>query len=353
MTSTPALPGFEPAQIPIREDWLAQRQEPVIEPDLPIVDAHHHLWDRPGQRYLLDELLRDTRTGHRITATVFVQCRSMYRACGLEALRPVGETEFANGIAAQSSSGMYGPMRACAAIVGFADLTLGCDVLPVLRAHMRAAPARFKGVRNMTASDPSESIAAGFGKVRGGILMESAFRRGFAELAPLGLSCDVWAYHPQLHEVLDLAKQFPGTSIILNHAGGPLNLGPYREDRARVLADWRRGMEKLAACANVTVKLGGLAMHIGGLDFHRQPVPPSSEALAEAWRPFVQPCIEMFGPGRCMFESNFAMDKGMTSYPILWNAFKRLAADLPARDKASMFGGTARRVYQLDPLLIS
>jgi predicted TIM-barrel fold metal-dependent hydrolase len=350
MTVVPASPStksFGPAQIPIREKWLAQRVETVLEPDLPILDAHHHLWDRPGQRYLFDEFLADTNTGHRVVGSIFIQCRSMYRADGPDAMKPVGETEFVNGIAARSASGMYGELRACAGIVGFADLTLGAAVKPVLEAHLRAAPDRFKGVRNMTASDPSPAISAGFGKVRGGMLMEKSFREGFSELAPLGLSADVWAYHPQLPEVIDLARSFPETSIIVNHCGGPLNQGHFRENRTQELGRWRESLETLSEMKNVTIKLGGMCMQIGGLDFHQRETPPSSEELAEAFRPLVLPCIKLFGAERCMFESNFAMDKGMASYAILWNAFKRLVADHSPVEKSALFAGTAARVYRL------
>lgn len=336
-----------PAQIPVRPDWLGQVQEAALEPDLPIVDAHHHLWDRPGQRYLFDDFLADTRSGHRITGSVFIQCRSMYRQDAEPALGPVGETEFANGIAAQSASGLYGPLRACAGIVGFADLALGDAVGEVLRAHLRAAPERFKGVRNMTAHDPSPEIAAGFGKVRPGMLAEKQFWQGFAQLAPLGLSADIWAYHPQLAEVIALAKAFPETTIVVNHAGGPLNLGPYRRDRAAVLTHWRQSLEALAALPNVAIKLGGLCMVIGGLDLHLRPEPPGSQELAALLRPLVLPCIEIFGAERCMFESNFSMDKGMCSYAVLWNAFKRIAADLTAGEKTALFSATATRVYRL------
>jgi L-fuconolactonase len=341
-------PVFPPAHIPVRPEWTDSLREAIIEPDLPIVDAHHHLWDRPGQRYMFEDFLHDTISGHHIEATVYIQCRSMYRAAGPEAMRPVGETEFVNGVAARSASGIYGPMRACAAIVSYADLTLGERVRPVLEAHLRAAPDRLRGIRNMSAWHASPAIAPGFGKVPEGLLRDAAFRRGYAELAPLGLSYDVWAFHPQLPEVLDLARRFPETTLIVNHTGGPLNIGPYAGRKDEVLAEWRRGLRDLAACPNVTLKLGGLGMHIGGLDFHRQPAPPSSEALADAWRPYVHTGIDLFGPARCMFESNFCVDKGMTGYAVLWNAFKRLAAGYSREDKAALFGGTAKRVYRLD-----
>jgi len=336
---------FPPPQIEVREWWLQQVVEEAILPELPIIDAHHHLWDRPAERYLLDEFLRDTDSGHNIVASVFIQCRSMYRKDGPEAMRPVGEVEFANGLAAQAASGIYGKTRIAAAIVGFADLSLGKRVADVLRAQQQVAPLRFKGVRNMTACDPSPEIAAGFGKVRPGILREKQFYEGFAELAPLGLSADIWAYHPQLPEVIDLAKAFPETRIIVNHAGGPLNVGPYRRERERALRDWRASMEQLAALTNVDLKLGGLCMMVGGLDLHLRPCPPGSDELADLLRPVIAPCLEIFGASRCMFESNFSMDKAMVPYAVLWNAFKKLSADLSAEARSAVFSGNAARCY--------
>jgi L-fuconolactonase len=343
--------AFAPPDIPVRAEWLARMREPILEPGLPIVDAHHHLWDRPGHRYLFEDLLADTRSGHDIRATVYVQCRSMYRASGAASLRAVGETEFANGVAAQSASGCYGPLRACAAIVGFADLMQGDAVAPVLQAHLRAAPERLRGIRCMTASHASAAIAPNSGKVPEGLLMQPAFRRGYAQLAPLGLSYDAWAFHTQLPDVLDLARRFPQTSLIVNHAGGPLGIGPYRNAREEVYAQWKRSLQALSACPNVTIKLGGLAMHFSGLRFHECEQPPGSHALAQAWRPYVETCVELFGPARCMFESNFCVDKGMTTYAVLWNAFKRLTQGCSPQDKFLLFSGTATRVYRLEKTL--
>ncbi len=338
---------FPPAHIPVRPDWIEQSNEPILEPALPIVDPHHHLWDRPGQRYFFEDLLADVQSGHNIEATVFIQCRSMYRASGPVEMRPVGEVEYVNGVAAQSASGLYGSTEICAGIVGFADLMLGARVRPVLEAELAVAPDRFRGIRVMTAASPHREIAPGFGKVPECVMMTAAFREGFAELAPLGLSYDMWSFHPQMGEVADLARSFPETSIIVNHAGGPLAIGPYKGRQNEVLKDWSKSMRELATCPNVTMKIGGLGMHIGGLDFHNRPMPPSSKDLAQAWQPFVQGCIDAFGPARCMFESNFCVDKGTASYVNLWNAFKRLTQDFSADDKAHLFSETAKRVYCL------
>ncbi|WP_426959539.1 amidohydrolase family protein [Muricoccus radiodurans] len=335
-------------QIAIREDWLARRVEEVLLPDLPIVDPHHHLWHRADERYLLDDLLRDTGSGHDVRATVFVQCASMYRPDGPEELRPLGETEFVNGVAAVAASGFYGRTRACAGIIGFADLTLGDRVAPVLEAHLATAGARFRGVRNRTAWHPSPEVRSNLVTPPPGPLEDPRFVEGGRVLAAHGLSLDVWAYQTQLPLVSALARAVPGLTVVVNHCGGPLGIGPFAGRRAEGFAAWRPDVLALAALPNVVMKLGGLAMEVSGLDFHRHPDPPGSAALAEAWRPYVETLIEAFGPRRCMFESNFPVDKGMCGYVALWNAFKRLAAGAGEAERAALFAGTAIRTYRLD-----
>ncbi|HEY4773650.1 MAG TPA: amidohydrolase family protein [Xanthobacteraceae bacterium] len=328
---------------PINEDWLGRHDEEVIDPDLAIIDPHHHLWDR-DQRYLLDELLDDFASGHNVRASVFVQCRSMYRADGPPELQPVGETEFVNGIAAMTASGHYGPVRACAGIVGHADLRIGARVRAVLEAHM-AASSRFRGIRFATSSHASLQISPM--QVSEGLMLERAWREGFAELAPLGLSFDALLFHTQLGELVDLARAFAHTTIILNHVGCPIGVGPYAGRREEVFADWRRSIEEVARCENVCVKLGGLGMPMFGFGFDRKDSPPTSAVLAQAWRPYVDTCIAAFGPARSMFESNFPVDKTSCSYKIVWNAFKRLATGCSAEEKAALFHATAARVYRL------
>jgi len=318
-----------------------------LDPGLPIVDAHHHLWDRPGERYLFPEYLADVRSGHNVVASVFAQCRSMYRDSGPEEMRPVGEVEFVNGVAAQSASGLYGHFRACAAIVGFADLTLGANVAPVLEAERRAGGDRLRGIRNTTAWHEDPAIRSNPKPPPPGLLSSDAFRQGVRCLAREGLSLDVWAYHSQLKEVIDLARGNPDVLLILDHVGGPLGLGRYAGQRDAVFADWKANITELAVLPNVTVKLGGLGMKTTGFIFHEQPQPPGSRELAGAWRPYIQTCIDRFGPNRCMFESNFPVDKGMFSYLILWNAFKRIADKFTAAEKTALFSGTATRVYRL------
>ena len=329
-----------------RDQWLDQVQEDVLDPDLPICDPHHHLWDHPRSRYLLDELLRDTGSGHRVVATVFVECMSMYRASGIEALRPVGETEFVNGVAAMSASGGYGATRVAAGIVGFADLSLGERVGAVLDAHMAASP-RFRGIRHAAAWDASPAVRNSHTNPPPGLLGDARFRRGFAELERRGLTFDAWLYHPQLAELLDLARAVPGTTIVLDHFGGPLGIGPYEGHRAEVLAAWKPAIRALGECENVVVKLGGLVMPINGFGFHRGERPATSDELVAATRDYYLHAIDAFGPGRCMFESNFPVDRASCSYRVLWNSFKRIAAGFSAADRAALFHDTAARVYRL------
>jgi predicted TIM-barrel fold metal-dependent hydrolase len=328
--------------------WLAQRPpEPIVEPDLPIVDAHHHLWERPDQRYLLPEFLADLDTGHAVTATVFVQCHAMYRASGPEEMRPVGETEFVAGIAAMSDSGGYGPTRVAAGIVGFADLTLGDRVGAVLEAQVRAGGGRFRGVRHSAAWDADPII--GNGHPAPHLLRRPDFRAGLARLTAMGLSFDLWVFHTQLDEALELARAFPSTSFVLGHCGGPLGYGPYAGRRDEVFAQWKAGMAALADCPNVVVKLGGMMMRLAAYDYGAPPAPPTSAELAGHWGPWIVTCIELFGPDRCLFESNFPVEKMGIGYAALWNAFKRIAAGASAEEKRALFSGTAERVYRLAP----
>jgi predicted TIM-barrel fold metal-dependent hydrolase len=272
----------------------------------------------------------------------------MHRATGPEEMRPVGETEFINGVAAMSASGIYGKTRHCAGIVGHADLTLGSRVEPVLAAHIRAGGDRFRGIRHITAWDADPSIRNPAYSPPRGLLGDKAFREGFAVLGRLGLSFDAWLYHPQIGELADLARAFPATRIVLNHVGGPIGIGAYAGKRNEVFAVWAASIETLAACPNACVKLGGLGMRMGGFGFHDQPEPPSSEALAAAWQPYVETCIAAFGASRCMFESNFPVDKGSYSYPVFWNACKLLAKGASKTEKADLFAGAAARFYRLD-----
>ena len=334
--------------LPVRDEWLARRTETVLEPALPIVDPHHHLWERPGWNYRLDDLLADTNSGHNIVGTVFVQCRSMHRAGGPEPMRPVGETEFVNGVAAMSASGGYGAAKICAGIVGHADLRLGSAVSSVLEAHIRAGGDRFRGIRHITAYDADPALMNPAYSPPPLLMADKTFREGFAALAPLNLTFDAWLYHPQIPDVAALARAFPGTGICLNHIGGPLAIGAYAGRRQEIFATWAKSIRDLATCPNVAVKLGGMAMRINGWDFHEKAEPPASETLAAAWKPYVDVCIDAFGANRCMFESNFPVDKGSYGYQAFWNACKIMAKGASATEKTDLFSGTATRFYRLD-----
>jgi L-fuconolactonase len=335
---------------PINEPWLARRAEAIIEPDLPIIDAHHHLMDRPLYHYLLPEFLADVNSGHAVKATVFVQASAMYRADGPVETRCVGETEFVNGCAAMSASGLYGPARACAGIVSHVDLLLGERAKPVLEAHIAAGNGRFRGIRHSAARDASPEVRTTSAIPPEGLLADVTFRKGFAALAPLSLSFDAWVYHPQIGEVTALSRAFPDTTIILDHLGGPVGVGPYAMRRDEVFAVWKASLTELAGCPNVFVKMGGLAMRVGGFDFPDHDLPPSSEALAQAFRPYVETVVELFGARRCMFESNFPIDKGGCSYAVLWNAYKRVAAKCSRDEKHALFYASAREAYRLHSL---
>jgi predicted TIM-barrel fold metal-dependent hydrolase len=327
--------------------WLALRQEEIIEPGLEILDPHHHLWDRAGNRFLLDQLLADVDSGHKITETVFIECGSMYRAEGPTEMKPVGETEFVNGTAAMSASGQYGTTRLCRAIVGHADLRLGDGVTRVLEAQIAAGDGRFRGIRHSIARDASETFPKARTNPVKGQMLDPTWQAGFARLAPLGLTFEAWLYHPQLTELADLARAYPQTTIVLNHVGGPLGIGPYEHKKAETFAQWNAGIREVAKSANVVVKLGGLGMPIGMFDFYTRPKPPSSEELATAFKPYIETCIAAFGVNRAMFESNFPPDGASSSYQILWNALKRLADGYSPSEKEALFSGTAKRVYRL------
>jgi predicted TIM-barrel fold metal-dependent hydrolase len=331
-----------------REDWLALHREEVIDPTRPIVDAHHHLWDRGGQRYMIEEITRDIASGHNIVATVYVDCRSMYRAGGPEAFRPVGEVEFANGVAAMSASGGYGSAALCAGIVGHANLLLGEAARAVLEAEIAAGNGRFRGIRHASAWDADASIGGTHATRPKGLLLDPNFRKGFACLAPLGLSFDAWLFHPQIGELTDLARAFPDTRIVLDHCGGPIGVGGYANRRQEIFAIWQASIREIAKCPNVVVKVGGLAMRLLGYDFHKRPMPPSSQDAATAWRPYIETCIEAFGTERCMFESNFPPDKGQCSYQVIFNAFKRIAAPYSETEKTALFQKTATDFYRLE-----
>jgi predicted TIM-barrel fold metal-dependent hydrolase len=298
---------------------------------------------------LIEDMAADIASGHNVIATVYVEARSMYRAGGPEALRPVGEVEFANGAAAMSASGGYGPAAICAGIVGHVNLLLGEGARPVLEAEIAAGQGRFRGIRHSSAWDADPNVAHMYATRPKGLLLDSTFRKGFACLAPLGLSFDAWLFHPQIGDLTDLARAFPDTKIVLDHCGGPVGLGNYANRREEIFKGWKASIQEIAKCPNVSVKLGGLAMRLLGYDFHERPMPPSSEDAARAWRPYIETCIEAFSPERAMFESNFPPDKGQCSYQVIFNAFKRIAAPCSEAEKTALFSKTATDFYRLKP----
>ncbi len=331
-------------------DWLALTQEPTLEPEIPICDPHHHFWDFraervPYQRYLLHELAADINSGHNVRSTVFVEARSMYRTDGPEELRPVGEVEFVQGLAAASASGLYGPGRAAAAIIGRADLKLGAGVEPVLEALQAASPNRFRGIRHSVGWDPHPEVPS---REAEGLLASGHYRAGAGVMERMGLCLETGVMFPQLPELADFAKSVPDLTIILNHIGGLMRTGPYGNRDEEVLATWRSGIAAVGACPNVIIKLGGIGMPRYGFDWHTRDQPIGSEELAESMAPFMNHCIEQFGPSRSMFESNFPVDKVAYSYHVMYNAFKRLSKGYSANERAAMFHDTAARVYRIE-----
>ena len=328
-------------------DWLALTQEPTLEPELPICDPHHHFWDvRPGsipyQRYLLHELNADIYSGHNVRSTVFVEARSMYNAEASEELRPVGEVEFVQGLAAASASGVYGPSRAAAGIMGHADLKLGADVAPVLDALQAASPNRFRGIRHNVTwnNDPTWD-----NRETEGILANANFREGAKVLGQKGLRLDMMQSFPQLPEIADFARAFPDLPIIVNHIGGVSRVGIYAGKDDEIIPVWKEGIAAVAACPNVTMKLGGLGMPRFGFGWHTREKPIGSAEAAESMAPWMNYCIEQFGPDRCMFESNFPPDKSSFSYNVMYNAFKLLSKGYSASERAALLHDTAVRVY--------
>jgi predicted TIM-barrel fold metal-dependent hydrolase len=286
--------------------------------------------------------------GHNVVSTVFVQCRTMLRADGPAALAPLGEVEFVTGIAAMSASGIYGAARACAGIVAGADLQLGEKVAPVLELMAHSAGGRLRGVRNPVVWHSSPGVQSSTASPPPkGLMADTAFRKGVVQLGLLGLSLDVWAYHTQLGEIYELAKANPKVTVIVDHFGGPVGVGPHAADMSEMFKQWRSGIALVASLPNTVIKMGGAGMPVFGIRFDQASTPPASEQLAIAWRAYFETCVELFGPDRCMFESNFPVDKGMFSYQVLWNGFKRLAKDYSATEKTAMFSATAERVYRL------
>ncbi|WP_329601650.1 amidohydrolase family protein [Paraburkholderia antibiotica] len=345
--STQAAVQHEPPRLPTRHPsaaWLASAVEPVLEPQRRIIDPHHHFSHHWGG-YGLDDLLRDTGAGHRIENTVYVQCGWEYRTTGDERLKPLGETEAVVRLA-EAARARGASTEVAAGIVGYADLLLGDAVEDVLSAQIEAGNGRFRGVR--VAASRHESFQHGvLPRPPLGLYADRAFLAGMRRLAKLGLSFDAWVYHTQLEDVLALARAVPETTIVLDHIGGLLGVGPYAGQQRAAFDEWLPLLAPLAACPNVVMKIGGYGTTVFGYDFVSQPAPPSSATLADAWRATVEAVIEAFGASRCMFESNFPVDRTSASYATVWNAFKRLAAHASEAEKDDLFYRTAARTYRI------
>jgi predicted TIM-barrel fold metal-dependent hydrolase len=327
------------APSPGSDDWRALVDEAVVDPEQPIVDPHHHLWRRGPFAYSLSDLLADVHGGHRVEHTVFMECRAEYRADGPAELAPVGETEFVAGEAARSDGLIAG-------IVGHADLRLA-NLDDVLDAHVEAGGGRFRGIRDaLSRADPSDGLMIA-GGAPAGLSEDPDFRRGVARLGARGLTYDSWHYHFQNSEFLALARAIPDTLMVLDHFGTPIGVGRYAAQRDAIFEEWKRDMVELAGCENVVAKLGGLAMPDNGFGWHTAARPPTSDAFVAAQGPFYRHMIETFGADRCMFESNFPVDRMSLSYRVLWNGLKKVARDYSQGERDALFAGTATRVYRL------
>lgn len=324
--------------------------EPILDPGLAIIDTHHHFYDQPSARYMFDDLRHDLGLGHNVVATVYVETQAMARPSGPEVLRPLGEIEFANGVAAMSATGKYGPCRVGAGIVGFADLSWGDRVAELLDRAVAAAPDRFRGIRQVTVEPRSEQVFRYFimaARPTPGMIRSDAFREGFAQLAKRDLSFDASVFHHQLPDLADLADAFPDTTIVLNHMGIAEGLGRDEAGMAEVFAEWRTELQAVASRPNVVCKVGGLGLPFWGFGFEERADPVGYRELAAVWRPYVLTAIEAFGVDRCMMESNFPPDGRSCGYVPMWNALKAVTGDLTAGEREALFNRTASRVYRI------
>jgi predicted TIM-barrel fold metal-dependent hydrolase len=328
---------------------LEGRSEPAIEPELPIIDPHVHLYQNANVRYLIDDYVADAKAGHNIRASVHIEIQAFARKDGPEELRPLGEIEYANGVGAMGASGVYGDCRVAAGIVGHADLRRGDGVAAYLDRALTMAPERFKGIRQVAIDHPSEAIYRFIThRPPKGLLDDTAFHDGFRHLAPRGLSFDAAVFHNQIAQVAKLADAFPGTAIILNHVGTPMALDMDAAGRADVFAEWLTSIRELAKRPNVTCKISGFGLPFLGFDFIGRKETVFSAELASVWRPYVEETILAFGADRCMMASNFPQDGRACGFVPLWNAFKRITKDLSASEKRAVYFDTAARVYRLD-----
>ena len=335
------------------QGWLDQISEEIIDQDIEIVDPHHHLWPGPPRtegakaenRYLLEDLWKDTESGHKISKTVFVECGQGYYESGPDAMKPVGETKFVYEVAEEAK--LDKSKAQIEGIVGHADMMLGSSAREVLEAHVEEGKGRFKGIRHGASWDESEEIRNSHSIPIRHIYLDSKFQQGIEQLDALNLTLDAWNYHKQIKELTELAKCFPNLKIVQNHFGGPLGIGPYKNKREEVFSEWKDSISELAERENVYMKLGGLAMPINGWGWHKRERPATSEELVEKHGKYYLHAINSFGVKRCMFESNFPVDKRSISYPILWNGFKRVVRDYSLEEKEFLFSKAAAEFYSL------
>jgi L-fuconolactonase len=325
--------------------WRAQVVEEIVEPEIEIIDPHHHLWPKSlgiFGVYDLVELQEDTGGGHRVVGTVFVECSAAYDNEAPEHLRSVGETRY---VADRAEASAHNGGAEILAIVSATDLRFGTLLDEALDAHTSAGRGRFRGIRQRLACDAS---IEGHGHDADPTLMgDPAFRAGIRRLGERGLVFDAWLYHTQLEELLDVVRGTPGTKFVLDHVGGPIGIGPYM-DRAEQRGLWHPRLAALAACDNVVLKVGGIGMTTYGAGWEDRSLPPTSDELVAYWGDDVRFCVDTFGPSRCMFESNFPVDRLSCSYHVLWNAFKKMSVSYSATERADLFAETARRTYLID-----
>jgi predicted TIM-barrel fold metal-dependent hydrolase len=331
-----------PRPEPSSQEWLDSVMEDVVDPDAPIIDPHHHLWPAGGSLpYGLADLEADLGSGHNVVDTVFVECGAAYDRSADDAFAPIGETTFVTGEAERSDRTVMG------GIVAHADLRDAANLDAVLDAHEQAGRGRFRGIRHAGSHALHPEVLTIPGGAPAGLYADSAFRAGVVRLGERGLTYDTWHYHYQNRDFLELARAVPGTTMILDHFGTPLGVGPYESQREQIFQQWTTDIADIAACENVVAKIGGLAMPDNGFGWHTAERPPTSDEFIEAQGRYYLHTIEQFGPERCMFESNFPVDRYSLSYRTVWNAFKKLVADFSADERDAMLRGTAARVYRL------
>ena len=325
-------------------EWLNQHSEEIIDAERPIIDPHHHLW--PGEnKYLLEDLWADTSSGHNIKHTVFIECTQEFLTSGPDHLKPIGETIFVKKIADEAKK--VPSKSQISGIVSHVDMTLGEGINEVLDLHFLHGESLFKGIRRAGGWDPHENMRNSHHSPPKDMYLSDIFNKSLKILGEKGLVFEAWQYHHQINQVSILAREHPNLKIVLNHFSGPIGIGPYKDLRNEIFEQWKKDIDELVKNKNVYAKLGGLAMPINGYNFHKQSMPPSSDQIVEAQKNYYDYSIKSFGPERCMFESNFPVDKQSVSYHVIWNAFKKISKDYTEEDKEYLFLKSAENFYSL------